>query len=74
MKVCYNKLWKLLIDKEMKKVSYEWLLVQAKVPLPSSVKTRMSPFQYCWIYVNIFNAILEILWKQYPSRRSNNNE
>lgn len=35
MRVSYNKLWKLLIDKNMKRASFEKLSEQAKAHLPS---------------------------------------
>mgnify|MGYP000550317833 CR=1 FL=1 len=47
MKVRYNKLWKLLIDKGMKRVNYEKRSGQAKVHLRNSEKMKMLPFPCC---------------------------
>ena len=54
MKVCYNKLWKLLIDKGMKKKSIKsggWC--KQKHFLLNLGKTKMSHFLFCLIYANI---------------------
>ena len=51
MKVCYNKLWKLLIDKGMKKSQLR--VAQAKALLLNLGKTKMSHFLFCLIYANI---------------------
>jgi putative transcriptional regulator len=52
MKVCYNKLWKLLIDKGMKKSQLR-VAVGAKALLLNLGKTKMSHFLFCLIYANI---------------------
>lgn len=41
MKISYNKLWKLLIDKGMKKSQLRKQSVQAKAPLQNLEKTKM---------------------------------
>ncbi len=53
MRVSYNKLWKLLIDKNMKKVSLEMLSEQAKALLLNLVKMRMLRSPYYCQYVNV---------------------
>lgn len=47
MKVRYNKLWKLLIDKGMKKSQLREASGQAKVHLRNSEKMKMLPFPCC---------------------------
>ena len=53
MKVCYNKLWKLLIDKGMKKSQLRVAVGASKALLLNLGKTKMSHFLFCLIYANI---------------------
>lgn len=52
MRVSYNKLWKLLIDKNMKRASFEMLSEQVKALLLNLVKMRMLRSLYYWKYAN----------------------
>ena len=42
MTICYNKLWKLLIDKNMKKKDLRLATGMSTPPLPSWARTSMS--------------------------------
>ena len=53
MRVSYNKLWKLLIDKNMKKGELRDAIGASKAHLPSLAKIKMLRYLSCCRYVNI---------------------
>ena len=61
MTVCYNKLWKLLIDKNMKRRICAWLQVFLPLLLPSWARMSMLAQRSLLRFVKRWTAISAIL-------------
>ena len=60
MKMSYKKLWKLLIDKDMKRRIYEKPQASVHLPLRNSARMRMSQLMYCSVSAKHSTANLMI--------------
>ena len=65
MRVSYNKLWKLLIDKNMKKGELREAIGASKSTFAKLGKNQNVTLPVLLSICEYLNVILEILWKRY---------
>ena len=56
MRISYNKLWKMLIDKGMKKVIVERNPVLVLLPLLSWARGKTLPQMFCFVSARLWTA------------------
>lgn len=65
MRISYNKLWKMLIDKNMKKSDLREKPASVLPPLQSSAKETTLPQMFCFVFARKWIVGLKIFSKRF---------
>lgn len=65
----YNRLWKMLIDRNMKKGELQEISDVSAASIAKWVVVKMSQQMSCSGFVKPLIAILKTLWSEFPSNR-----
>ena len=69
MRISYNKLWKMLIDKNMKKSDLKEKAGISLLPLRSSARETTLPQMFCFVFARQWIVGLKIFSKRFVTNQ-----